>query len=266
MKVGFHVPLSKGWPRAISYAKELKCETIQVFSHNPRSWNCFSLHRFPVKVELEKENISPLIIHSAYVVNLASSKFGKRSIELLVKEACMGREWGAKYLVIHPGSGPLEVLIRNLEKLPKFLEIEVLIENTSGGKSRRGQNIEELTQIFQRFPSLGFCLDTAHAFQSGYDISSREGVREFFQIIEKFIGLERLKIVHLNDSLTPLGSHIDRHAHLGQGYIGAEGLREVLRYLKERGLEIPLIMETPGIGSFMDEENMKIVKSWLENL
>ncbi len=264
MKIGFHVPIGKGWEKAISYAESTGCETIQAFCHNPRSWEGFSKKK-GIKEIISKSRIKPLILHSAYVVNLASSLYGEKSVELLLREREKGKEWGAEYLIFHPGSGEKEILYKNLEKLsgdfstPPYLTVE----NSSGGK-KLGKTLSEIEEVLLKFPFLRFCLDTAHLFQEGGDFSSGEGREKIFSTLSKEIFKRRIKVLHLNDSLTPLSSHIDRHYHIGKGKIGEEGMREIIRYFLNK--EIYLIMETPGIGSKWDFINMKKVKSIIEEI
>ncbi len=262
--MGFHIPLAKGWKKAITYAESLGCECIQVFPHNPRSWEITSKDTFPVREALLSRGIRPLIIHASYLVNLASARFGERSLKLLKEEIRRGKEWGAEFLVFHAGSGDIEVLRENLKKLRDDKRIKLLVENTAGGGKRVGRFVEEIEYLLNTFPSLGFCLDTAHAFQAGYDLSSPRGVKDFFQKIEKSIGLEKVKLLHFNDSLTPSASFLDRHAHLGEGYIGGRGLREILCYFL--GRNIPVIMETPGIGTSWDRSNMGYIRELLKEI
>ncbi len=256
MRIGFHIPISRGWKKAVSYAQSLGCQTMQVFSHNPRSWGGFSQAK-EVKLLLPAAGIKPLIIHAAYVVNLASSKYGEKSRALLLRERARGKEWGADFLVFHPGSGEREILYRNLEILSQHFSSPpyLTIENTSGGGRRLGKELREIEEILRLFPYLRFCLDTAHLFQQGCNLASARGRRHLFRSLEGKIGEEKLAMVHLNDSLSPLSSHFDRHWHIGRGRIGEQGMREILRAFFPR--DIAVIMETPGIGSEMDRINMQ---------
>jgi len=256
LRIGFHIPLSGGWRKAVDYACLLGCQTMQVFSHNPRSWGGFSEGK-NVKLLLHAANIKPLIIHSAYIVNLASLKYGEKSRELLLKEREKGKRWGAEFLVFHPGSGDKKTLYQNLEILSQHFSSPpyLTIENTSGGGRRLGKDLREIEEILCLFPYLRFCLDTAHLFQQGYNLASRRGRRHLFRFLGEKIGEEKLAIVHLNDSLTPLSSHFDRHWHIGRGKIGERGMQEMLREFSRR--DIAVIMETPGIGSEMDRINMQ---------
>jgi len=256
LRIGFHIPLSRGWCKAVDYACSLGCQTMQVFSHNPRSWGGFSEEK-GVKSLLHAAHIKPLIIHSAYIVNLASSKYGEKSCELLLRERARGKEWGADFLVFHPGSGDKKTLYQNLENLsPHFSSPPYLtIENTSGGGRRLGKDLREIEEILCLFPHLRFCLDTAHLFQQGCNLASRRGRRHLFRFLGGKVGKEKLAIVHLNDSLTLLSSHFDRHWHIGRGRIGERGMKELLKEFSHR--DIAVIMETPGIGSEMDRINMQ---------
>jgi len=256
LRIGFHIPISRGWKKAVDYAQSLGCQTVQVFSHNPRSWGGFSKEE-DVKALLHEANIKPLIIHSAYIVNLASIKYGEKSRELLLKEREKGKEWGAEFLVFHPGSGEKKLLYRNLEILSENFSSPpyLTIENTSGGGRRLGKDLREIEEALRLFPYLRFCLDTAHLFQQGFNIASSRGRRYLFCFLDRRIGDERIKIIHFNDSLTPLSSHLDRHWDIGEGRIGRKGMREILKEFSQR--EVSLIMETPGIGSEKDRVNMR---------
>ncbi len=270
MRIGFHLPL-RGWHDLITHALSLQCQCLQIFSHNPRSWSGFRriilTEVFEFQRELKKAGISPLIIHSSYLVNLASPQFGEKSIRLLLKELEWGEKVGAEYLVFHPGSGEEEIFLKNLKLLLQNYtgKIKILIENTSGGGRKLGGQLEEIERWLKHLPDprLGFALDTAHAFQQGYEISSSQGMKIFLKKIEEKIG-KKLLLLHLNDSLSPCGSHRDRHWHIGEGRIGKESLSTLLKLLMHK--DLPVIMETPGIGTEKDFQNLRKIKQILKEI
>jgi deoxyribonuclease-4 len=188
--------------------------------------------------------LGPLVIHTNYLVNLASSDpvLRTRSMQTFHDEMVRALSLGADFLVVHPGSArgaaPAEAIravaqgLRQAARGIRFGGLRVLLENTAGMGSAVGSRFEELRAILDQAPDLplGVCLDTAHAFESGYEIHTAAGLEQTIADLDRFVGLARVEVVHVNDSKTPLGSRVDRHEHIGRGKIGLEAFRRILTH------------------------------------
>ncbi len=248
MKLGMHLSIAGGLPRALDRAQILGCEALQIFLQNPRGWRWRTISQQEIDDFLEKRRlheIDPVIAHLSYLPNLAAAdaELYVRSWERLRQELLLGKSLGLDYLVCHPGHAPADELsigrlasglLRLVSELPP--PPLVLIENTSGQKNELGHTIGNLQQIISlsQVP-LGLCFDTAHAFAAGYNLQLSTGRQKLLGEISSGPGLKALKIIHLNDSLFPCGSHRDRHWHLGQGTIGLSGLKKFLHELLPLG-------------------------------
>jgi deoxyribonuclease-4 len=274
MRIGFHVSIYGSVDKAVDRALEIKCNTLQIFTRNPRGWVARSLRddeveRFIIKVE--RNDIRPVFGHMPYLSNLASPKdeIYIKSIETLITELNRCEKLRIPYLVTHLGSHlgygariGLERIIKAIDKA--FLiageRVMLLLENTAGTRNSVGSSLSDLQYIIEKtayHDRIGICFDTCHAFAAGYDLRTEESIEEIIREIDETLGFTRLKLVHLNDSLGDLNSHIDRHEHIGLGKIGEEGFRNILRS-KFAGL--PLILETPKNGARSDLENLIKVK------
>jgi len=275
-RVGFHVPISKGLPNAVAYAEGLGCSTMQFFSHNPRSWQHKSFceeERGEFIKNLEQTDISPLFIHASYLIQLASEKdrIYNSSIRALIEELSIADYLGVPYVIVHAGGFSNEngsSVRRVSDAIEEVLlnhrgKVALLIENTSGGK-RIGGDLEEIAEIVHNVQDdrrIGICLDTAHLYQAGYSLSTQKDVMNLVGVLEDSSLCGKIQLLHVNDSLTPRGSKVDRHAHIGEGYIGKRGLKNILHHPLFHSL--PFIMETPGIGTDADRENMRRLKELL---
>ena len=209
-----------------------------------------------------KHDLNPLVVHGSYLINLASGDSGNRakSIAGFRDEIDRCLAIGADYLVFHPGSAKdhesseaaIEALATAFAEATKGVRwrgLAVLLENTAGGGATLGRELGELRAIREsilrkkRNAPIGYCLDTAHLFASGYDISTEEGLTPTLAEIEAQLGLDRVRVIHANDSKTKLGSRVDRHEHIGEGWIGGEAFARILRDPNLRAL--PFILETP---------------------
>jgi deoxyribonuclease-4 len=211
-----------------------------------------------------------------YLSNLASSqsKFYKRSIHSIATDLQRAEQLGAQYLIIHIGhrmesseDEAIEAVSQGIDQAFQKVKNSVilLMENTAGQGSEIGHNFEQVKRIIERVEDnkrLGICLDTAHTFQAGYNLSSEEGLERTLENFDQTVGLKRLHLLHLNDSKTPLGSRKDRHWHIGEGYIGIEGFRNLINHPLLR--QLPGIMETPRKDTVEDLKNMKVIKSLVE--
>ncbi len=277
MRLGIHIPLKGGFAANLMRVKEYGCETIQLFAGNPTAWKMAP----PNVVEIEKravlareQSIYPVVIHCAYLVNLAtrSPDFHEKSVQLLGETMQRASLHGAPYVVLHTGNHGgagveegLEQIIETIDgALPKWPDgVKLLLENTAGSGTALGSSFEELARILKSFPpyTLGICLDTAHGWAAGYDFGTADGVKMLLEQFERLIGLESLCLLHLNDAKVARGSRVDRHEHIGRGQIGRDGFRELLRQPWPEGM--PVILETPDIGSEWDRRNLKAVRSLL---
>jgi len=259
MKLGLHLSIQGSIDKVIDRALERNCNTLQMFSRNPRGWHSKRLgseeaERF--KDKLRQSGIEPVFIHTLYLLNLASPKddIYAKSVAALKDELGRAAELNVSYVVTHLGShlghGKKEGFKRIVEAVnDSFSSVEnnvmLLLENTAGTKNSMGSAFEDIEYILSRITTekrIGVCFDTCHAFAAGYDLVSRGAIAHTLQRFDEVIGLNKLKLVHLNDSKGGLGSKLDRHEHIGMGKIGEAGFRNILH---SRLGQLPLILETP---------------------
>jgi len=273
LRLGVHTSIAGGLHISIERAKKLGCNTVQIFSHNPRSWSVREIKEEEIKEFKrlrELYNINPVYVHASYLINLASTNkaVSEKSTGLMIKEMEIAEELGADYVVLHPGSASdsekegMRRVMRNLEKvLKRDFGTGLLLENTAGERGDITSRIKDIAIILKAFYSsslAGICIDTCHAFQAGYDITRQEGISEMFDEIEREIGLDRLKLIHMNDSKRGFRSGVDRHEHIGLGKIGLEGFMLLLGHKVIS--DIPIILETPKESDEDDLRNLATVK------
>lgn len=275
MKIGFHISIAGGFKNVVERAKQRRCETIQLFSRNPRGWKYNPLDQGDValfKQGVKKEHISPLFVHMPYLPNLASSDthLFKRSVVSLIEDLMRSEIIGAQFLIMHIGSSKNKP--RGIKQMADGIstalskvnnEVILLLENTAGSGNELGSEFEHIREIIDTVNEperVGVVLDTAHAFEAGYDLRTQDSVDKTISEFNSVIGLKRLYLIHLNDSKTILGSHSDRHWHIAKGEIG-KGMGYILNHpaLHEK----PFIMETPRAGKSDDLMNMRRVKTLL---
>src|SRR5438105_3503238 len=248
MRIGLHTSISGSLEKAALKAVDVGANTFQIFSASPRMWRAGVPD--PAQVHLlqkarKKHDLYPLVIHDNYLINLASCTETLRAQSVAAFRAEIQRALviGAEYLVTHPGNckghtveqGIYEV-VRSLVEAASGLDtknLTVLLENTAGSGASLGSRLEELAAIRDyagHFTDLriGFCIDTCHCHASGYGVSSAAGVRQTIAAIDTTLGLDNVRVFHTDDSKTPFNSRIDRHEHIGKGYIGEEGFRSLL--------------------------------------
>jgi deoxyribonuclease-4 len=278
-RVGIHLGVATGLMKAARRARQIGATALQVFSDNPTAWRRRPEPpaRAPEFVAyLAAHDIAPIAIHASYLINLAGIRepFASQSRAGLLYEMQRAPAFGARYVNTHIGShrgGGREAGIRRIvENVNAVLadspaEVTLVLENSSGGGDNLGSRIEDLAAILEGVdPSsasrIAFCLDTAHLWGAGYDISSTEAAAGILDRFDGLIGLDRLALVHLNDSRSELGSRNDRHEHVGAGKIGPVGLSAFLR--DPRLVEgTAFMMETPGVDEGYDAVNMR--RAWL---
>jgi deoxyribonuclease-4 len=276
LRFGFHISISGGFSRIVEKAKARGCETIQFFSRNPRGWSYSPLNKREVEAfrsSLQSSGLFPIFLHMPYLPNIASSKskFYQQSIRSIVTDLQRAEQLGAQYLIIHIGHRMESSEDEAIESVSQGINLAfekvkngvmLLMENTAGQGTEIGYTFEQIKKIVEGVHDrqrVGVCLDTAHTFEAGYDVSNKEGLEETLEKFDKTVGLRRLHLIHLNDSKTPLGSRKDRHWHIGEGYIGLEGFRHLVNH---RSLgHLPGIMETPRKDTVEDLKNMKVIRS-----
>ncbi len=264
--IGAHMSISGGIWRAIERGEKLRCEAIQIFTKNQLQWFGKKLSMLDIEMfyqEWKKSHIKKIVAHDSYLINLASPdpKHYEKSISSLIEEIKRCDDLGISLLVLHPGAhkgkGEAWGIKRIAAGLKLIIEetrestVRLLLETTAGQGSSIGHKFDHLAKIMDivgEEERLGVCFDTCHVFASGYDISTEHGYRNTFKYFNRIIGIRFLFAFHLNDSAAPLGSRIDRHAHIGKGKIGERAFSLILN--DERFKGIPMILETPKSGNW----------------
>jgi deoxyribonuclease-4 len=277
-KIGFHAPIKGGVHNALIVAKDTGCDTVQLFSRNPRGWMAKPLTLEEVllfRKTRRQTKISPVLIHCNYLVNLsgADETMLQKSRESFREEVERALLLGVDYLVVHPGSSRgaceedgIALCAASLKIACKGLKLEklqILLENTAGQGDCIGHRFEHLDAIMRACPKLplGVCLDTAHAFTAGYDIREAAGLEALIQRVQKTVGVKRIRAVHFNDSRAVYNSRVDRHWHIGEGHIGTDALRRVAQHPKLK--HAAFILETPYDDPRADLKNLTKLRSFL---
>lgn len=268
--LGVHVSISGGIHRAVDRADELGCTAMQIFSHNPRGWSVKPLSKEDsalFRAQREKRGIFA-VIHSSYLINLAakSNELLDKSIRMMKIEMDRADDLGIEHVILHTGSASgvdADISRRRavgalgmLSRLGKW-RARILLENTAGEKGDVTSSMEELGFMLSEADRElvdGICLDSCHAFAAGYDLRDREGMGALIMAIEKNMGIDRVKVLHLNDSKRGPGSGVDRHEHIGEGEIGNKGLSLFLNHPSLR--DLPVILETPKKSEEDDRRNL----------
>ncbi|HLD27362.1 MAG TPA: deoxyribonuclease IV [Patescibacteria group bacterium] len=277
MKFGAHVSIAGGLVNAPARSKEIGGEVFQMFSRSPRGGSAPKLTSEVVKqfkAEMKKNHQAEAYIHTPYYINLASTNNRIRygSISVIREELERASSLGVKYVMTHLGSANDLSRHRAIKEvalgLKKILDgyagsAIFLMENSAGSGNVVGNEFEELGAIIKGVPRqardrLAVCFDTCHAFASGYDLRDKKSLNQTLAQFDKIIGLPRLKLIHLNDSKTDLGGHIDRHEHIGQGKIGLEGFKQIVNHPQLK--KINLILETPVDEQGDHSTDLKIIK------
>jgi len=276
MLLGVHVSTAGRIYNALERAGDLGCNTMQIFSRNPQQWRQKELSKEDVVefVRLRAElKIKPVFVHISYLINLASpnTRLYKSSIKAYIEDVCEAAALKADYIVTHMGShkntGEFAGLRRFTEAMNKIIKatadknVGILLENTSGSGSWLGYKFSHHKKILSKLKDksrVGLCLDTAHAYLAGYDISTEEGLETLLKEIEENAGLDRLKLIHLNDARDKLNSRYDRHEHIGKGKIGLQGISRIINHPKLK--DIPFILETPKKSAEDDPLNLATVR------
>jgi len=279
LRIGHHTSIAGALEKSALKAHELGANTFQIFSSSPRQWKA-SMPTAPAIAAFqrarEKFDLTPLVIHDNYLINLASAHehVRKLSVEAFRGELMRAIAIGAEYLVAHPGNykgSTIEQGILNfIEGVAaaatglKFEKLMLLVENTVGAGAQLGSRFEELHVIRDYGAKMtdlpiGFCLDTCHLLASGFDVASAQGLKKTMAEADRLLGLDHVRVMHANDSKGALGSHLDRHENIGQGYIGLEGFRRILAHPRLRSKAF--ILETPVEKEGDDQRNLDTLKS-----
>lgn len=278
MQIGCHVSIAGSIDKAVDNAVKRECSAFQIFTRNPRGWHAKDLIKedisnFKSKLKASKIDRFATCAHMPYLPNLASPKDEgfQKSVKILGDEVERCAQLGIPYLVTHLGShlgtgdeAGIKRLVEGLTQAvhPKY-DVMILLENTAGQKNSVGSEFKQLGEIFNQLKpakKFGICFDTCHAFVSGYDLRTEEKVKETFDEFDKHVGIENLKILHLNDARGEIGCNLDRHYHLGLGGIGEKGIAAVVKFANKK--KIPIILETPIDDDRDDFENIKIAKKF----
>jgi len=268
LRIGIHTSTAGSLERAAIKASELGANTFQIFSASPRMWRAKPPDREQVKRLCdvrEKHDLTPLVIHDSYLINLAAppSVIRDKSINGFRGELERALIIGAEYLVTHPGNYKGMTVEQGMLNVAEAIalawravdpalkanaKLTILLENTAGAGAQLGGRLDELSTIRQLAGPyldipIGYCLDTCHCYVSGFDIAREAGLTQLLDIARETLGLEHVPVIHSNDAKTPLNSHSDRHANIGAGYIGLEGFRRILNHPELR--HKAFILETP---------------------
>jgi len=277
-RIGIHTSSAGGVQNAAERAYRLGCNTFQIFSSSPRQWAPYEL-RAPQCVEMNRlrarYDLQPLVIHTNYLVNLASSNelFLQKSMEAFRGEVERAISLCAEYLVLHPGSfrgvDREQGLLRTAAAITASTQgldlakagLTILIENTAGAEFSLGGSFEQVAEVIDRLRGIipaGACIDTCHTHVAGYDIVSQPGLRQTLQHLDATVGLHHVKVWHCNDAKAERGSKLDRHQQIGKGMIGKETFRTLLNDV--RLAHAAFIAETPINRAGDDRRNVNALK------
>lgn len=259
--IGAHISIAGGLEKVFQRIQAVGGECLQLFVKPNVQWKAGDLSLDDVerfKNERGRTGIGPVVAHASYLLNPASpdKDLRKKSILTLALELVRSARLGVEYLILHPGSHGGAGEIKGLKRIAQGIDralakaevfnTTILLETMAGAGSQLGCRLEQLRDLIdlsRNRERLGICLDTSHVFGGGYDISSVEGYKDFFDSFQRLIGLDRLKVIHTNDSKAPLGSRVDRHEQIGLGCLGLEPFKRLLSDPDLQG--IPFILETP---------------------
>ncbi|WP_028950161.1 deoxyribonuclease IV [Sulfurihydrogenibium subterraneum] len=275
VNIGTHVSSSKSLDLVFDRGKEMSAKSIQFFLRSPRAWSWIERKDSEKQLFLEKKNtygINPVVVHASYLFNLASSddELFKKSINSVIEELKLCEELNVDYYVIHAGKTKgkskeygINRILKGFESIfsqVKLKNTTFLVETLAGQSGEVGSTLEEVKQLIEPFftEKIGVCLDTCHIFAAGYPVHTEGGFIDYKSKLKDLIGLERVKVIHCNDSKAPYNSHKDRHQHIGKGFLGLKAFEYFLNdnYFKT----LPFILETPKEGD-MDIINMRVLYS-----
>jgi len=262
-RLGAHLSIAGGLPRAVDRAEASGCEALQIFTKSAGQWRAREIPPDEIALfrrRVRETGIGPVVAHNSYLINLAAAdpELRARSIGSLCEELDRAEVLGLDGLVMHPGSytsgteaGGLRLIAEGLAEIFESRPngtVRVLLEHTAGQGTNLGHRFEHLAEIIERLGGtrrVGVCLDTCHLLAAGYDICSEDGYQATFRQFGRIVGFRRLKAFHFNDSKKPRGSRVDRHEHIGKGCLGIEPFRRILN--DPRFVKLPMLLETPKL-------------------
>jgi deoxyribonuclease-4 len=261
MLIGAHVSTAGGLSKAIERAEDARCEAIQIFNQSPRMWRPtrYSDDDFAeFRETMKSSRVEVVAIHMIYLINPAAKdrEMQKKSLESLTHALRVGDGIGALGVVVHPGAlkddtrtNARKRAVRLIkEALARSERCPIIYENTAGSPQLLGLDFDETAELIDKTGGpkrLGLCIDSCHLHATGYDVRTKEGMKDLVDEIDAKVGLKQLKLLHVNDSRDDRGSNRDRHAPIGKGEIGRKGFRA---FLAERRLQrVPAVLEGPGI-------------------
>ena len=262
-RLGAHLSIAGGLPRAVDRAVASKCEALQIFTKSAGQWRARPLPEDEVVLfrrRVAETGIRPVVAHNSYLINIAAASpvLRAQSLSALAEELDRADRLGLDALVMHPGSYTTGTEEQGLDLIADGLRTllagrpeggaTILLEHTAGQGTNLGHRFEHLAAIIDRLdgsPRVGVCLDTCHLLTAGYDLCSDAGYRRTFRDLDRIVGLDRVKLFHLNDSKKPCGSRVDRHEHIGKGCLGLDPFRRLLN--DRRFATLPMLLETPKL-------------------
>jgi deoxyribonuclease-4 len=261
MRLGAHMSISGGLENAVVRGQEVGCEALQIFTKNSNQWQAKPLtaaEATAFRDACQAAGIGPVIAHSAYLINLAApdEALYEKSVQAFLDELQRCELLGIPYLVVHPGAHMgtgeerglrrIAAAIDRIHRETSKFQAAIALEVTAGQGTVLASKFEHFAAILEQVEEperLGFCLDTCHLLAAGYDLRTPEGYAQMMAAWDDLIGINRIRVIHLNDSKKDLGSRVDRHEHIGQGHIGTKGFALLLN--DRRLAELPMVLETP---------------------
>lgn len=274
MLLGSHCSISGGYINALIEAKRLNMDAIQIFTKNQRFWKekvVTPEEAAEFRAAMKHYRVKQVFSHAIYLISLAaeSEEIREKSILSLAAELERCHALGLTHTVVHPGAAGklskdaaierISTSVKEALAISKDTNVKILLENTAGQGSSMGSTIEELAALLNSIasPRLGICIDTCHAFAAGYDIRTTQRISEFLKSVDDLIGMNKLLCFHLNDSKGALGSHLDRHTNIGEGMIGTEPFRYIMKHFPG----IPKVLELDPSGE-ADIRNLTLLRSF----
>ncbi len=273
MRLGVHVSIGKGFAGTVAQAQVLGCEGFQMFVANPRGWARKPIAENDINLFKTKRKMSqlwPVVVHLAYLPNPASEdpELYEKSVITLAEEFNRANLLEADFFVFHPGKNKarqagIERIIKAVNSVLSDVPgpTLMLFENQAGAGGEIAGNFEGLRELIGGIDDqrrVGICFDTCHAFAAGYNLSNREGWEKTLDDIDRLLGMEKLKLFHLNDAMGDLGSHLDRHQHIGSGKIGFAGFEYLVNHPQLN--KLPGILETPQESAEDDLRNLAALR------
>lgn len=275
--LGAHMSIEGGLDQALYRGHEIQCQTIQIFTKSNNQWKSKPLSEEEVAVFKDVQHrlkVRPVVVHDSYLINLGSPDgvIFKKSLEAIVDELVRCERLDIPYLVVHPGAHRGEGEPKAITRIAKAVRmafsksltkrVRILFENTAGQGTQVGYRFEHLAELIQKVNQekrVGVCFDTQHAFASGYDIRTKESYEAVFREFDRVVGTDQIRAFHVNDSKKELGCRVDRHEHLGKGFIGKEAFGCLVN--DARFKETPMILETPkGPDMAEDVVNLNLLR------